>query len=96
MRSRAVRTCGFEPPEGVSFVEIDRDTGLLALPTCPRVISEAFFAGTEPLRVLPAARVVGRIVLSCQFSVQITQTARRERTCGRQPDRSRIELITEN
>ncbi|MDP1571825.1 MAG: PBP1A family penicillin-binding protein [Vicinamibacterales bacterium] len=39
----------FEPPPGVSVVEIDRDTGLLALPTCPRVIGETFFAGTEPL-----------------------------------------------
>lgn len=38
----------FSPPEGVSFVEIDRDTGLLALPTCPRVVQEAFAAGTEP------------------------------------------------
>ena len=41
----------FEPPDGVSFVEIDRDTGKLALPTCPRVTSEAFLAGTEPLEV---------------------------------------------
>jgi penicillin-binding protein 1B len=39
----------FEPPDAVSFVEIDRDTGLLALPTCPRVTNEAFLAGTEPL-----------------------------------------------
>jgi penicillin-binding protein 1B len=41
----------FEVPEGVSFVEIDRDTGRLALPTCPRVTSEAFLAGTEPLQI---------------------------------------------
>jgi penicillin-binding protein 1B len=41
----------FEPPAGVSFVEIDRDTGRLATPTCPRVTSEAFLAGTEPLEV---------------------------------------------
>jgi penicillin-binding protein 1B len=39
----------FEVPEGVSFIEVDRDTGLLALPTCPRVTNEAFLAGTEPL-----------------------------------------------
>jgi membrane carboxypeptidase/penicillin-binding protein len=39
----------FTPPDGISFVEIDRDTGRLALPTCPRVTSEAFLAGTEPL-----------------------------------------------
>jgi penicillin-binding protein 1B len=38
----------FQAPEGVAFVEIDRDTGLLAGPTCPRVFSEAFIQGTEP------------------------------------------------
>ncbi len=41
----------FEPPEGISFVEIDRDTGRLALPTCPRVTGEAFLAGTEPVEI---------------------------------------------
>jgi penicillin-binding protein 1B len=37
-----------EAPEGVTFVEIDRDTGLLAAPACPRTITESFLAGTEP------------------------------------------------
>jgi penicillin-binding protein 1B len=41
----------FEAPEGVSFVEIDRDTGKLAQPGCPRVYNEAFLAGTEPLEL---------------------------------------------
>jgi penicillin-binding protein 1B len=36
------------PPEGLVFVEIDRDTGLLAQPGCPRTRSEVFVAGTEP------------------------------------------------
>jgi len=36
------------PPEGVVFVEIDRDTGLLAKPACPRKRLEVFIAGTEP------------------------------------------------
>jgi penicillin-binding protein 1B len=36
------------PPEGVVFVDIDRDTGLLARPGCPNVRTEAFVAGTEP------------------------------------------------
>jgi penicillin-binding protein 1B len=39
----------FEAPDGVTFVEIDRDTGLLATPACPRVTNEAFRAGTEPV-----------------------------------------------
>lgn len=38
----------FEVPDGVTFAEIDRDTGKLALPTCPRVYDESFLAGTEP------------------------------------------------
>jgi penicillin-binding protein 1B len=41
----------FEAPDGVSFIEIDRDTGKIATPTCPRVTNEAFLAGTEPLGV---------------------------------------------
>jgi len=40
-----------EAPPGVSVVEIDCDTGRLALPTCPRVTTEAFLAGTEPLGI---------------------------------------------
>jgi penicillin-binding protein 1B len=36
------------PPEGIVFVEIDRDNGLLARPGCPRTRQEAFVAGTEP------------------------------------------------
>jgi penicillin-binding protein 1B len=45
------QSTGFEPPDGVSFVEIDRDTGKLAQPGCPRIYNEAFLAGTEPLEI---------------------------------------------
>ena len=38
----------FDVPGGVTFAEIDRDTGKLALPTCPRVYNESFLAGYEP------------------------------------------------
>ncbi len=38
----------FPVPPGVTIVEIDRDTGQLALPGCPRVAAEAFLEGTEP------------------------------------------------
>jgi penicillin-binding protein 1B len=38
----------FQTPEGIIFVDIDRDTGLLAGPSCPRVFSEGFIQGTEP------------------------------------------------
>jgi penicillin-binding protein 1B len=36
------------PPEGIVFVDIDKETGLLARPGCPSTRSEAFVAGTEP------------------------------------------------
>jgi penicillin-binding protein 1B len=39
----------FEAPEGVVFVDIDRDTGGLAAPGCPRVIREVFLTGAEPV-----------------------------------------------
>jgi penicillin-binding protein 1B len=41
----------FEEPEGISWAEIDRDTGKLAAPACPRVMREAFLTGSEPLEV---------------------------------------------
>jgi penicillin-binding protein 1B len=37
-----------EPPDGIVFAEIDRDTGKLALPGCPRTMNESFISGTEP------------------------------------------------
>jgi penicillin-binding protein 1B len=37
-----------EAPDGITFVEIDRDTGLLATPACPHTITESFVSGTEP------------------------------------------------
>jgi penicillin-binding protein 1B len=38
----------FEAPEGLIWLDIDRDTGELAGPLCPRTFSEAFLSGTEP------------------------------------------------
>ena len=40
----------FDVPAGVTFAQIDKDNGKLATPYCPRVINEAFLAGTEPLQ----------------------------------------------
>jgi membrane carboxypeptidase/penicillin-binding protein len=39
------------PAEGITYAEIDRDTGKLAGPGCPRVYREAFLAGTEPAEI---------------------------------------------
>jgi penicillin-binding protein 1B len=41
----------FETPEGIMFLDIDRDTGLIAGPLCPRVFNEAFLVGTEPTEI---------------------------------------------
>jgi penicillin-binding protein 1B len=38
----------FEVPDGIVFVDIDKDTGKLATPACPHVFRESFRAGTEP------------------------------------------------
>ncbi len=36
------------PPANIIFVDIDPTTGLLGTPSCPKTLSEAFVAGTEP------------------------------------------------
>jgi penicillin-binding protein 1B len=41
----------FDVPDGVVFVNIDKDTGELATPNCPHVIREAFLDGTAPTTV---------------------------------------------
>ena len=41
----------FQTPDGISFVDIDRDTGKLATASCPRVFREAFIQGTEPAEI---------------------------------------------
>ncbi|MBI3492957.1 MAG: hypothetical protein HY047_14440, partial [Acidobacteria bacterium] len=38
----------FDVPPGISFVDIDPETGQLAASTCPRTFIEAFIGGTEP------------------------------------------------
>lgn len=38
----------FEAPDGISWAEVDHDTGKLAAPFCPRIITSPFLAGTEP------------------------------------------------
>lgn len=44
-----VKTRSFPvPSENIVFLDIDNETGLLAGPRCPKVISEAFVPGTEP------------------------------------------------
>ena len=41
----------FTTPDGITFADIDRDTGKAAAQGCPRIFSEAFLTGTEPAEV---------------------------------------------
>jgi penicillin-binding protein 1A len=43
-----------EAPEGIVYVQVDSETGLLAGPRCPKTRSEAFVAGTEPREICGA------------------------------------------
>jgi penicillin-binding protein 1B len=40
----------FEPPEGIVTAEIDAETGELATPSCPKIRTEVFIAGTQPVQ----------------------------------------------
>jgi penicillin-binding protein 1B len=39
---------GFQAPDGITFAQIDPETGKLATPLCPRTFNEAFIEGTGP------------------------------------------------
>ena len=41
----------FQPPDGIVTVDIDEETGELATPNCPKVRSEVFIAGSQPLQI---------------------------------------------
>jgi membrane carboxypeptidase/penicillin-binding protein len=41
----------FDVPNGITFVEIDPETGKLPSANCPRVFTEAFLEGTAPTQV---------------------------------------------
>jgi penicillin-binding protein 1B len=43
----------FDAPDDIVYVDIDRDTGKLAAPGCPRVFRETFIAGEEPTTICP-------------------------------------------
>jgi membrane carboxypeptidase/penicillin-binding protein len=43
----------FDVPAGIVFVDIDKETGKLATPFCPKVFRESFLAGTEPTELCP-------------------------------------------
>ena len=53
LRTLVLNKLPFKVPSGVTFVEIDKDTGKLAGPNCERTMKESFLAGTEPVESCP-------------------------------------------
>ena len=52
MRALAGRpNVSFEPPDGIGWADIDPLNGKAATPNCPKVVHEAFLAGTAPTEV---------------------------------------------
>jgi hypothetical protein len=43
----------FRPPPGIEIVSVDRDSRMLAAPSCPNKFEEAFVAGTAPTVYCP-------------------------------------------
>jgi penicillin-binding protein 1B len=41
----------FEAPDGIVTAEIDESNGMLATPACPKVRSQVFLSGTQPVEV---------------------------------------------
>jgi penicillin-binding protein 1B len=47
-------TTDFEPPDGVVEQEIDPDTGMLAAPSCPKMVEAYYVSGTQPTQYCDA------------------------------------------
>jgi len=50
---KGIPMSNFVVPEGMVFTKIDKQTGFLALPTCPKVVLAAFKQGTDPRDLCP-------------------------------------------
>lgn len=50
---KAIPARQFPVPQDITFVKIDRQTGYLALPSCPKPVLVAFRKGTEPTDLCP-------------------------------------------
>ncbi len=51
----------FNVPEGIVFAKIDKQTGYLALPTCPKVVLQAFKKGSDPKDLCPVDHLTGNL-----------------------------------
>ncbi len=51
----------FQPPAGIASVQIDPETGQLATAACPKVQTEFFIEGTQPVEMCTVHRGGGRV-----------------------------------
>jgi penicillin-binding protein 1A len=60
----------FQVPAGIEYAKIDSTTGFLALPTCPKVLLEAFREGTVPAEFCPYDHTSGKFGADSEDGVQ--------------------------
>ena len=82
----------FQPPDGIVTVDIDEETGELATPSCPKVRSEVFIAGSQPLQICHI-HGNGRTLVSSWDPVQ-QQTTPTGATTSASPPASSTEVAT--
>ena len=81
-----------QPPDGVVTVEVDADTGELATTACPRVRTEVFITGTQPVQGCRQHGRGGQTIISANFGadpepVEVAQASPKEQ--ARSAPRSR-------
>jgi len=81
----------FDAPEGVVTADVDSETGLLATTNCPKVHSEVFIAGTQPVELCRLHGGVGRTqVAGWEPSAQPTTDAHIAQVVKPQPPPQRV------
>jgi penicillin-binding protein 1B len=75
----------FEPADGVVTMEIDADTGEIATSACPKIRTEVFIAGTQPLQACHLHNRGGATLISGWEPVQAPSVAAEEAPAAPQP-----------
>jgi penicillin-binding protein 1B len=91
-----IRSPDPDPPDGVTFRQIDPESGMLWRKGCPGPVNEVFLDGTAPTRHCPAGilgRVVRRILFDDEtFDEPAAITVEQFREWANEVDRSRQEV----